>query len=343
MLQNSPAASLVASDLLLQQLLQLSLEQGRRQTQTPIDIVQALVAASTVHPSNPIMARSFDAATAEAGIALPASLSAPPGLMSQAQRRSAPLGAAKAGVAASPNSALAAPNTSAAEVLQQLVLRQQSLALLQSQLAATQELRAVTSDRKQKQPQQPPTRRNSTRSGSTGTTASSNNSAAAAAASAAAPTAKKGRLNAADILANGITTLMMHQIAPGVSQRKLLAELDADGFAGAYNYVYLPTVKVEQEPSSRKAGQAGQQASGYAFINMVSPEMAASLVSKWAGKKLAASGSDDVQSSSKGAFFSTAAVQGLEANLLRTKKTSGFRNRRSTHMPFVASGVQLSL
>eukprot|EP00403_Amphidinium_massartii_P007039 CAMPEP_0178375042 /NCGR_PEP_ID=MMETSP0689_2-20121128/2685_1 /TAXON_ID=160604 /ORGANISM="Amphidinium massartii, Strain CS-259" /LENGTH=301 /DNA_ID=CAMNT_0019995025 /DNA_START=130 /DNA_END=1035 /DNA_ORIENTATION=+ len=142
---------------------------------------------------------------------------------------------------------------------------------------------------------------------------------------------KKGRLHASEVLAKGITTVMMHQIAPGVSQKNLLQALDSDGFRGGYTYVYLPA----QNDLNKSQAQRG-----YAFIDLVNPEIAATLVSKWAGRKFAVDAADE---SAKGVFFSIAAVQGFEANLEQIKKTSGSRARRSNHMPFVASAVQLSL
>lgn len=66
-----------------------------------------------------------------------------------------------------------------------------------------------------------------------------------------------------------VTTLMIRNVPPHVTQRQLLQELTKSGFHGMYDFVYLPC------SFERKANK------GYAFVNLVSPEIAGELASAW--------------------------------------------------------------
>mmetsp|Transcript_11210 Transcript_11210/g.20450 ORF Transcript_11210/g.20450 Transcript_11210/m.20450 type:complete len:298 (-) Transcript_11210:79-972(-) len=139
---------------------------------------------------------------------------------------------------------------------------------------------------------------------------------------------KKGRLSSREVISKGITTVMMHQIGHGFTQDMLLQCLNKEGFKGGYDYVYLP-VGPDGNATSR----------GYAFINMCSPDLAAALVSKWSGSKAFSAGEED----SPGVFFSMAAVQGFDANVMQITQGKLHRNRRPRFLPFVAGGVSTSL
>mmetsp|Transcript_23998 Transcript_23998/g.55401 ORF Transcript_23998/g.55401 Transcript_23998/m.55401 type:complete len:298 (-) Transcript_23998:99-992(-) len=139
---------------------------------------------------------------------------------------------------------------------------------------------------------------------------------------------KKGRLSTREVMAKGITTVMMHQIGHCFTQDMLLQCLNKEGFKGAYDYVYLP-VGPDGSATSR----------GYAFINMCSPDLAAALVSKWSGSKAFSAGEEG----SPGIFFSMAAVQGFDANVMQITQGKLHRNRRQRFLPFVAGDISTSL
>mmetsp|Transcript_43180 Transcript_43180/g.101505 ORF Transcript_43180/g.101505 Transcript_43180/m.101505 type:complete len:345 (+) Transcript_43180:101-1135(+) len=142
----------------------------------------------------------------------------------------------------------------------------------------------------------------------------------------AAPVKKKGRLHAREVLSKGITTVMMHQIAPGITQKHLLQALEEQGFTGRYDFVYLP-------PARENHG-------GYAFINLCSPDVAAALVSKWAGKQFGdVGGAAPGAHNCKGIFFSIAAVQGYDANVEQIMKGTGARGRKANRLPYIAGGL----
>jgi len=67
----------------------------------------------------------------------------------------------------------------------------------------------------------------------------------------------------------GITTVMIRNVPPGVTQKRLLEELDRSGFIGLYDFCYMP--------STFGTGVT----KGYAFVNFVSPDVVATFVSAW--------------------------------------------------------------
>lgn len=106
--------------------------------------------------------------------------------------------------------------------------------------------------------------------------------------------------------ANGVTvpspiwanvyTVMLRNIPNKVNQHLLLAELDDNGFASAYDFLYLP---IDPETNANK---------GYAFINFVDPKMAMMFRMMFEGRKFNNFKSDKVMSTTP------AALQGFEAN-----------------------------
>jgi len=115
----------------------------------------------------------------------------------------------------------------------------------------------------------------------------------------------KPRLNADIVLADEITSLMIHNLPMSLSQDNIRDELDGSGFANLYDFLYVP---YNLKTSS---------ICGYAFINLVNHEAAALLVSMWDQcTNLCGAASDRL------IFFSAADVQGYEAHVERFTKGS---------------------
>ena len=108
--------------------------------------------------------------------------------------------------------------------------------------------------------------------------------------------AKKNRLNAATVKANKVTTLMIHNLPTTLSQEDVRDQLDNDGFGKLFDFLYVPfNLKT-------------MSICGYAFINLVSSDAAALLVSMWDNASSLCDRPTD-----KSMFFSAAAVQGQES------------------------------
>lgn len=65
-----------------------------------------------------------------------------------------------------------------------------------------------------------------------------------------------------------ITTLMLRNLPPSLLQQDLAWEIDLAGFAGAYDFLYLPS-------------SFGRASKGYAFVNFVTAAAAARFVRTW--------------------------------------------------------------
>mmetsp|Transcript_58782 Transcript_58782/g.140111 ORF Transcript_58782/g.140111 Transcript_58782/m.140111 type:complete len:232 (+) Transcript_58782:101-796(+) len=149
---------------------------------------------------------------------------------------------------------------------------------------------------------------------------------------------KQGRLSRQKVLEFGVTTVMLHQLRTDLTQEELLEELDASGFGGLYDFVYMP-LPGSPDPASWN--------SRYAFINMINCESTANLVRLWTrNRKLSTPHSRTMQT--PGVFFTAAAVQGLEANLDRAmdkilKDEKKKVNRRPVVLPFVSGGLPTPL
>ena len=68
-----------------------------------------------------------------------------------------------------------------------------------------------------------------------------------------------------------VRTIMIHNLPPGLHQRRLLSELDENGFHNTYSYVHMPT------------DLSTSQINGFAFVNFVAEEHALRLMNAWQG------------------------------------------------------------
>jgi hypothetical protein len=121
-----------------------------------------------------------------------------------------------------------------------------------------------------------------------------------------------------DIAANGgglsgCTTVMMRQIPPKYTQRKLLREINSSGFMGQYDFIYLP-----MDPRSHANR-------GFAFINLVSVEVAEEFYKKFHCQYLRNF------SAEKAVSVLPADLQGFEENAAQYAATVGHRGRRTGH------------
>mmetsp|Transcript_100818 Transcript_100818/g.285491 ORF Transcript_100818/g.285491 Transcript_100818/m.285491 type:complete len:358 (+) Transcript_100818:2-1075(+) len=91
-------------------------------------------------------------------------------------------------------------------------------------------------------------------------------------------------------------TLMMRNVPKKLTQHALLEEINSRGFAGTYDFVYLP---MDQDSNINR---------GYSFINFVDPAYAAAFKALYEGRQLSQ------YSSRKFIAILQAEIQGLEAN-----------------------------
>jgi hypothetical protein len=94
----------------------------------------------------------------------------------------------------------------------------------------------------------------------------------------------------------GEVTLMMRNVPKKLTQHALLEEINSKGFAGTYDFVYLP---MDQDSKVNR---------GYAFINFMDPAYAAAFKACYEGRQL------NQYSSRKLIAILPAVLQGLEAN-----------------------------
>ena len=93
-----------------------------------------------------------------------------------------------------------------------------------------------------------------------------------------------------------VTTVMLRNLPNKYSQQMLLEELNQSGFAGGYDFMYLP---IDPETHANR---------GYAFINFVSPDFAWLARTTYEGQKMGKFNSEKLVS------VVPAALQGFEAN-----------------------------
>lgn len=116
-----------------------------------------------------------------------------------------------------------------------------------------------------------------------------------------------------------ITTLMIRNIPNRCSQRELIGELERVGFAGCFDFVYVPL-------------DLGTMSNvGYAFVNFIHPMYAATCMERLPKHQFSRQ-----RKSGKPVAVSPAHMQGLEANLRHYEKsavnTSRLRQRRPVVM-----------
>jgi len=115
---------------------------------------------------------------------------------------------------------------------------------------------------------------------------------------------------------DGVTTLMIRNLPFNMMQQTLLNELDAAGFA--YDFVHMPRSFNTLEGK------------GYAFVNFVNREVAASFMASWQGKRCFA-----LSANGQPLNISVASVQGLHANVQKWSDVRLNRIRNPALRPFV--------
>lgn len=111
----------------------------------------------------------------------------------------------------------------------------------------------------------------------------------------------------------GCTTVMVRNIPCKYTQRKLMREINSTGFLGRYDFLYLP-----MDPR-RRANR------GFAFLNLDSPEIAASFFELFNGKMLRHF------SAEKPIEVVAADIQGFEANAEHYLSARAVRRNRDSH------------
>lgn len=124
-----------------------------------------------------------------------------------------------------------------------------------------------------------------------------------------------------------ITTLMIRNIPNRYTQQELIAELEDLGFAGSFNFLYIPLDKGTMSNV------------GYAFVNFVNTDWANRCILTFQGYRF----KRHRKSSGKIAAISTAHLQGLEANLAHYEKsavnTAKLKHRRPVVMANISTGL----
>lgn len=116
-----------------------------------------------------------------------------------------------------------------------------------------------------------------------------------------------------------VTTLMIRNIPRKCTQRMLVADMTAAGFAETFDFCYLPT-----DISSAKN-------LGYAFVNFTHPDYALSFREVFHKKHLAC-----MQGSRTGLSVSPAVIQGYQANIDNVmKNASVHRIRNPEYLPLI--------
>eukprot|EP00928_Gymnodinium_smaydae_P020035 TRINITY_DN17732_c0_g2_i1.p1 TRINITY_DN17732_c0_g2~~TRINITY_DN17732_c0_g2_i1.p1 ORF type:complete len:194 (-),score=23.02 TRINITY_DN17732_c0_g2_i1:481-1062(-) len=118
---------------------------------------------------------------------------------------------------------------------------------------------------------------------------------------------------------SGLTAVMVRGVCPILSQQLVKAFIDEDGFAGQYDFLYVPV------------REKGSQNTAQAFVNFVSPEHAQAFFDRYNGQN-AKFASDEKRLS-----VLPAKRQGYEANL------NHFREKPSTTNPFFAHASDLKM
>merc|ERR1719507_2532145 len=115
------------------------------------------------------------------------------------------------------------------------------------------------------------------------------------------------------------TTLMIRNLPHDLTQMDLIAELDENGFEGAYDFLYMP--------SNFCSGRG----KGYAFVNFTQQAAAHRFVSEWHKGLRFGAGRDR-----GGLSISAAAVQGREANIKKWDVPRMRRVKNPNFRPLIA-------
>lgn len=126
---------------------------------------------------------------------------------------------------------------------------------------------------------------------------------------------------------NPPTTLMIRNIPNRYTQRELIVELEDLGFAGTFDFLYVPLDKGTMSNV------------GYAFVNFVQPDHAEKCIQAFQGYKF----KKHRKVSGKIAAVSIAHIQGLEANLAHYKNAAVNTAKMKQRRPLVMANISQSL
>jgi len=124
------------------------------------------------------------------------------------------------------------------------------------------------------------------------------------------------------------TTLMIRNLPNRYTQRELISELEDLGFAGTFDFLYIPLDKGTMSNV------------GYAFVNFVEPSMAQECIAKFQGYRFK---QHRKEMAGKMAAISVAHIQGLEANLAHYEKAAVNTAKLKQRRPLVMANISSSL
>jgi len=124
------------------------------------------------------------------------------------------------------------------------------------------------------------------------------------------------------------TTLMIRNLPNRYTQRELISELEDLGFAGTFDFLYIPLDKGTMSNV------------GYAFVNFVEPSWAQKCISAFQGYRFK---QHRKEMAGKMAAISVAHIQGLEANLAHYEKAAVNTAKLKQRRPLVMANISSSL
>jgi len=120
-------------------------------------------------------------------------------------------------------------------------------------------------------------------------------------------------------LPDGVTTLKVYQLPACVRQMELAHELDKSGFAGLYDFLYVPVRSYN-----------GKQA--YAIVNFVTHDAAQRYIDEWRARRFFRVGNDTTVSAVL--HMSPARLQGWDANMSKWLTPKQLRKVKPYFRPF---------
>jgi hypothetical protein len=122
-----------------------------------------------------------------------------------------------------------------------------------------------------------------------------------------------------------IVTLMIRNIPCRVTQQHLLDVINGMGFAGKYDFLYLPT--------GGRSSTVGSSNLGYGFINFIDPSDTEPFIHAFAGYQF------EGTSSTKVCTVRPAHIQGLENNIVHFDRTAA-KGRPRREGPFIRTSMK---
>lgn len=119
-----------------------------------------------------------------------------------------------------------------------------------------------------------------------------------------------------------VTSMMVRNLPFNLTQQKLIDALDATGFAGLYDFCYLPH-KFRDHKNV-----------GYAFVNFVNPTAAQEFKRKWHQDKGTVFKTSDMR---KALNVTDAELQGRQANMRKANSKKMCRVRNDSFKPVLLS------